>query len=57
MAESILEFVRVNTETIARLQELLEPLEPIKKEEAHENPFKEKNRCTYRNYEPKAVEL
>ncbi len=42
MAESVLEFVRVNEETIARLQELLEPLEPVKKAEAHENPFKGK---------------
>ena len=42
MAESILEFVRVNVEIIARLQELLEPLEPVKREEAKENPFKGK---------------
>ena len=40
MAESVLEFVRVNAETIARLQELLEPTEPIQKAEAAENPFK-----------------
>ena len=42
MAESVLEFVRVNRETIAKLQEILEPLEPVQKEEAHENPFKGK---------------
>lgn len=42
MAESLLEFVRVNSETIAKLQEILEPLEPVKREEAHENPFKGK---------------
>ncbi len=42
MAESVLEFVRVNRETIVELQNILEPKEPIKKEEAHENPFKDK---------------
>ena len=42
MAESLLEFVRVNGKTIAKLQEILQPLEPIKKEEAKENPFKGK---------------
>ncbi len=42
MAESVLEFVRVNAETIARLQTILQPLEPVKKEEAEENPFKAK---------------
>ena len=42
MAESVLEFVRVNAETIARLQTILQPLEPILREEAKENPFKEK---------------
>lgn len=42
MAESVLEFVRVNRETIAKLQEILEPKEPLKKEEAKENPFKGK---------------
>ena len=40
MAESVLEFVRVNAETITKLQTILEPLEPVKKEEATENPFK-----------------
>ena len=42
MAESLLEFVRVNRETIATLQELIKPLEPTKREEAEENPFKAK---------------
>jgi DNA ligase (NAD+) len=42
MAESLLEFVRVNADTIEKLQTLLEPKEPIKREEAKENPFKGK---------------
>jgi len=42
MAESLLEFIRVNRETILKLQEILEPLEPIQKEEARENQFKTK---------------
>jgi len=42
MAESVLEFVRVNRETIATLMEILQPLEPVKKTEAKENPFKAK---------------
>jgi DNA ligase (NAD+) len=42
MAESILEFVRVNRETILSLQDILKPLEPIKKEVAQDNPFKDK---------------
>ena len=42
MAESMLEFVRVNRDTIKTLQEILQPLEPIKKAEAKENPFKDK---------------
>ncbi|MCK9491014.1 MAG: NAD-dependent DNA ligase LigA [Sulfurimonas sp.] len=42
MAESLLEFVRVNRETIAILQDLIKPLEPVKREEAQENPFKAK---------------
>ena len=42
MAESLLEFVRVNVQTIAKLQAILEPKEPIKREEAIENPFKGK---------------
>jgi len=42
MAESILEFVKVNRETILMLQEILQPLEPIKKENAKENAFKDK---------------
>ena len=42
MAESVLEFVRVNGETISKLQDILQPLEPVKREEAIENPFKGK---------------
>ena len=42
MAESLLEFVRVNAETIARLQVILQPLEPVQREEAKDNPFKAK---------------
>lgn len=42
MAESVLEFVRVNRETILKLQEILRLKEPVKKAEAHENPFKAK---------------
>lgn len=42
MAESLLEFVRVNHETILNLQEILKPLEPLQKAEAVENPFKGK---------------
>lgn len=42
MAESILEFVRVNRDTILILQEILRPLEPVAKAEAKENPFKGK---------------
>jgi DNA ligase (NAD+) len=42
MAESLLEFVRVNRETIEKLQTILQPKEPIKREEAQENPFKGK---------------
>jgi DNA ligase (NAD+) len=42
MAESLLEFVRVNGEYIQRLQEVLEPKEPEEKVEVAENPFKGK---------------
>ncbi len=42
MAESVLEFVRVNAEYIQRLQAALEPKEPEAKVEAKENPFKGK---------------
>ncbi len=42
MAESVVEFVRVNRETILKLQEILQPLEPIKKDEAKDNKFKGK---------------
>ena len=40
MAESVLEFIRVNRETVERLQDILQPLIPSQKEEAVENPFK-----------------
>ncbi|MGE4418456.1 MAG: NAD-dependent DNA ligase LigA [Sulfurimonas sp.] len=43
MAESVLEFVRVNRETILKLQEILKPLEPKQREEAKDNPFKGKS--------------
>lgn len=43
MAESVLEFVRVNRDTILKLQEILRPLEPKQREEAKENPFKGKS--------------
>ena len=40
MANSVLEFVRVNAEHITTLVEILKPLEPAAKEEVQENPFK-----------------
>lgn len=42
MAESVLEFVRVNRDTIIKLQTILKPKEPIKKAEAKANVFKDK---------------
>jgi DNA ligase (NAD+) len=42
MVESILEFVRVNSEKIERLRSILSPVAPIKVEAA-ENPFKGKS--------------
>ncbi len=42
MAESYLEFMRVNEDTVVKLQEILQPVAPIKREEAQENPFKGK---------------
>ncbi len=42
MAESLLEFVRVNRDTILKLQNIINPSEPVKKDEAKENPFKSK---------------
>ncbi len=42
MAESLLEFIRVNRESIAELQEILKPKAPELKKEAEENPFKSK---------------
>lgn len=43
MAESLLEFVRVNQESIIRLQHILNPKPPAQKAEAAENPFKGKS--------------
>ena len=42
MAESYLEFMRVNRETVEKLQAILQPVAPEKREEAKENPFKGK---------------
>ncbi|MBU1641760.1 NAD-dependent DNA ligase LigA [bacterium] len=42
MANSVLEFVRVNRENIQALEAILQPVEPAKKAEAAENPFKAK---------------
>ena len=42
MAESYLEFMRVNRETVEKLQAILKPVAPEKKAEAQENPFKGK---------------
>jgi len=42
MAESYLEFMRVNGETVKKLELILEPKAPEQKEEAKENPFKGK---------------
>jgi len=42
MAESYLEFMRVNYETVQKLEEIIQPTPPEQKEEAQENPFKGK---------------
>ncbi|WP_321777983.1 NAD-dependent DNA ligase LigA [Sulfurimonas sp.] len=42
MAESVLEFVRVNRQIILNLEAILKPLKPVEKIEAQENPFKGK---------------
>ena len=42
MAESLLEFVRVNADYIQRLQDALETKEPEAKVQARDNPFKDK---------------
>lgn len=42
MAESLLEFVRVNADYIQRLQDVLQTKAPAAKVEARENPFKNK---------------
>jgi DNA ligase (NAD+) len=42
MAESYLEFMRVNRDTVQKLEVTLQPAAPQKKAEAKENPFKGK---------------
>jgi len=42
MAESYLEFMRVNYETVEKLENIIQPTPPEQKEEAQENPFKGK---------------
>jgi DNA ligase (NAD+) len=42
MAESYLEFMRVNYETVCKLEDIIKPTPPKKKEEAVANPFKGK---------------
>ena len=42
MAESVVEFIRVNRETILKLQEILKPKLPAKKDYIASNPFKDK---------------
>ena len=42
MAESVLDFVRINNETIKELETILQPIEPIQKEEVQDNQFKDK---------------
>ncbi len=42
MAESYVEFMRVNYETVSKLEEIIQPRPPQKKEEASENLFKGK---------------
>ncbi|SFV69611.1 DNA ligase [hydrothermal vent metagenome] len=42
MAESYLEFMRVNSDTVAELQQILHPVAPAQREEVQENPFKGK---------------
>jgi DNA ligase (NAD+) len=42
MAESLMEFIRVNSDTMAQLQEILKPKAPEPKKEIMQNPFKDK---------------
>ncbi len=42
MAESLLEFIRVNSENMSELQEIIKPKAPEPKKEVSENPFKDK---------------
>jgi len=42
MAESYIEFMRVNYETVSKLEAIIKPTPPVQNEEAKENPFKGK---------------
>ncbi|NPA65734.1 MAG: NAD-dependent DNA ligase LigA [Epsilonproteobacteria bacterium] len=42
MAESYIEFMRVNYETVSKLEAIIKPIPPVQNEEAKENPFKGK---------------
>ena len=42
MAKSFLEFMRVNKETVLKLESIIHPVPPAREEEARENPFKDK---------------
>ena len=42
MAKSFLEFMRVNRDTVLKLEEIIKPVPPAKEEEAGDNPFKGK---------------
>jgi DNA ligase (NAD+) len=42
MAESFVEFMRVNKEIVLKLEEIIQPLPPKEQSEAKENPFKDK---------------
>ncbi len=42
MAKSFLEFMRVNKETVLKLESIIHPVPPTREEEAGENPFKGK---------------
>jgi len=43
-----LEFMRVNEETVKKLQEILQPVVPIKREEAQDNSFSFKKTRSFR---------
>ncbi len=42
MAKSFLEFMRVNKETVLKLESIIQPIPPAREEEAQDNPFKGK---------------